>query len=317
MRYMKNYLKTDHINFSYKLLLNIVCGLLLLYSSPTMSQDLQLAGFSFTRFPGAKVMDSQLNQEVEVNEYNFFLNLPKQLKNGKTVLINGLQYQLVTLFTDNDLNLGLDGRNLHLIGYRLTALHQLANNWRVLISLNPTLSSTFDTALEGDDFLFNGTLQFTKKKSDRLSYGGGVTLTPIFGEPILIPTLQLTYSSENDKLHVLLPRRITYDRYFGKITVGLEFATNGSRYNVNYSRTNFLNDIEPVDKLTYTRMVFGPSLSYRMGKVIQLEASGGITVARRGELQGDAFEDENYDIANGPFFRFGIAIAPPKKDSDQ
>lgn len=298
---------------SHKPLLYIVCGLILLCSSPTLSQNLQLAGFSFTRFPGTAVKDSPLNQEIEVNEYNFFLNFPKQLKNEKTILIHGLQYRLVTLSVDNDLNLDLDGQNLHLIGYRLTALHQLSNDWNVLVSLNPTLSSTFNNALEGDDFLFNGALHFMKKKSDRFSYGGGIAFTSRFGEPILIPTLQLTYSAEKDKLQVLLPRGITYDRYFGKFTVGLQLAASGSRYNVNYARTNVLNDIEPVDKLAYTRVIFGPTLSYRIGKVIQLEACGGITAARSVELQGDLLENENYNKSNGPFFQFGIAIIPPKK----
>jgi hypothetical protein len=132
----------------------------------------------------------------------------------------------------------------------------------------------------------------------------------------LIPTLQLTFSTENDKLQILLPRRIAYDHYFGKFTAGLQIAASGSRYNVNYTRTNSLNDIEPVDKLAYTRVVFGPTLSYRVSKVIQLEASGGISVARRVELQGDLFEDENYNIANGPFLGFGIAIVPFKKDNN-
>ena len=304
------------MTFSYRPLFHIVCGLLLLGSSPAWSQDLQLAGFSFTRFPAAGIADSPLDQEVEVNEYNFFLNLPKRLKNEKTILINGLQYQLVTTFTDNDLNLGLDGQHLHLIGYRVTAFHPLANNWRALISLNPTLSSTFNTALEWDDFLFNGLLQFVKKKSDRLSYGGGIAFTSRFGEPIFIPTLQCTIRSENSKLQVLLPHSITYDRFFGKFTAGVQMAASGSRYNVNYSRTNFLNASEPVDKLAYTRVVIGPSLSYRIGKVIQLEASGGVTVARRVELQGNLFDDDNYDIANDQYFRFGIAIIPPKKETN-
>lgn len=304
------------MTFSYKPLWHIVCGLLLLGSSPALAQDLQLAGASFTRFPTADIAGSPRNPQVEVNEYDFFLNLPKQLKNEKTILIHGLQYRLVTPFADNDLNLGLDGQNLHLIGYRLIVLHPLANEWKVLVLLNPTLSSTFNTALEGDDFLFNGMLQFVKKKSDRFSYGGGVAYTSRFGEPIPIPTLQLTFSSKNSKLQVLLPRRIAYDRYFGKFTAGLLVAVSGSRYNVNYTRTNAFDVIEPVDKLAYTRVVFGPSLGYRMGK-IQLEASGGITVARQVELQGGLFEDENYDIANGPFFRLGIAILPPKEGNSR
>ncbi|MEM9831123.1 MAG: DUF6268 family outer membrane beta-barrel protein [Bacteroidota bacterium] len=281
-----------------------------------MSQDIQLAGFSYTRFPSAEVKDTRLNQELEVNEYNFFLNLPKRLKNEKTVLINGLQYRLVTPFVDNDLNLGLDGQNLHLIGYRFTVVHQLSDSWGAVVSLNPIISSTFNVALEGSDFLLNGTMHFMKKKSDRLSYGGGIALTARFGEPMLIPTLQLNYKTEKDRFRILLPSYITYDRFFGKLTAGLLVAVNGSRYNVNNSRTNPLNEIEFVDMLAYSRVVLGPSLSYRMGKFLRLEALGGMTLARRVEHQSDLLEDQNYDIANGPFFRLGIAIVPPNKDDN-
>lgn len=298
----------------YKPLLNTICGLLLLNGSTVMSQDLQLAGLSYTRFSNAEVLDSPLNQNVEVNEYNFFVNLPKTLKNENTILINGLQYRLATPFLDNDLNLGLKGQQLHVIGYRFTALHQLEHKWRVLVSLNPTLSSTFNTALEGDDFLLNGTLHFVKEKSDRFAYGGGIALTSSYGLPRLIPTLQLTFRSENARFEILLPRHITYDYYFKKITVGLQMAVSGSRYNANYSRVNSLNEIKQVDKLSYTRVIVGPTINYRIGSFIQLEASGGITIARRVGLQDDSLDYENYDIANRPFFQFGIVIVPPKKD---
>ena len=74
--------------------------LLLLSSSQVMSQDIQLAGLNYTKFSNAEVLDSPLHQKVEVSEYNFFLNLPKPLKNDKTILINGLQYRLATIGWD-------------------------------------------------------------------------------------------------------------------------------------------------------------------------------------------------------------------------
>lgn len=302
---------------SHKPLLNMVCCLLLMSCSTAISQDIQLAGFSYTRFPGAEIKDSQLNQELVVNEFNFFLNFPKPLNNKKTILVNGLEYRSMAPSGDNDLNRDLDGQNLYVIGYRLTALHQLQNDWRVLISLNPTLSSSFNTALEGNDFLLNGALQFVKKKSERFSYGGGIALTSRFGEPKLIPTLLLKFSSEKNQLHVLLPRDISFDHYFGKFIAGFQIMTSGSRYNVNYTRTNSFQDIEPVDKLAYSRIVLGPSLRYRVGKAIRLEASGGITVARRVELQGNPSYDVSYETANGPFFRFGIVVVPSKNDTDR
>ncbi len=299
----------------HKSLLNIVCGLLLISSIPAMSQDLKLAGFSYTRFPSTDIVDSRLNQSLQVSEYNFFLNLPKPLKNKKTFLIHGFQYRLVVIDGDNDLRFGLDKQNLNLIGYRLTALHQLKNDWKVMVSLNPTLSSTFNKALERDDFLFNGLFQFIKKKSERLSYGAGVAYISTFGEPAFLPTLQLTYKSKKDKFQILLPHHITYDHHFGRFTAGLQLSASGSRYNVNNSRTHSLNSFELVDQLAYSRVIFGPSLRYRIGKVIQLEASGGFTVGRRAELQGDLYEEVDYDINNGFFLQFGISVLPPKKNN--
>jgi hypothetical protein len=195
-------------------------------------------------------------------------------------------------------------------------MQKFKNGWGILVSLNPTLSSAFSATLEGDDFLLNGALQIFKRKSENLSYGVGVAYLPTFGQPGFIPTVQIRFKSENDQLQVLLPRHFTYDHYFGKLTAGLRMEASGSRYNVNYTRTNFPDVIDPVNRLTYSRISLGPSISYRVGKVILLEVSGGITVARRVEFQGNLVEDDNYEISNGPFFRFGVAIVAPKKNSD-
>ena len=48
-------------------------------------------------------------------------------------------------------------------------------------------------------------------------------------------------------------------------------SVDGSLYNVNYDRTNGLNNLEPVDKLAYTRVILGPELSYRVGKLLKMK----------------------------------------------
>ena len=296
-----------------RIIVRLFSGILLLSCISIRAQDLQLAGFSFTRLPGAGVKDAPLNREIEINEYNFFVNLPKPLKNEKTVLVNGLRYTLVTPFANNDVTINIDDQNLHLVGYSLMVLHQLKNQWALLILLNPALSSTFNQPLESDDFLLNGTLQFIKKKSERISYGGGMLATSRFGDPILLPTIQLTLQSEKTKLKVFLPQSISYDYLLGKFSAGIQVAVDGSLYNVNYSRTSVLNEVQPVDRVGYTRVVFGPSFRYRLGKMIRLEASGGLSLAQQIELQGNLFEDDTFELDNGTFFQFGIAVVPPQK----
>lgn len=285
----------------------------LLTGSQAISQDFQLSGVSVAQFPEAQITGSSSKEEIVVNEYNFFLNLPVKLNKDKTTLINGFQYKLVTLYADGGVNSGLDEERLHLISYRLNVLHQLANKWTMFISLNPTLSSTFNTQLEGEDALFNGAFILMKKKSDWFSYGGGVAYTASFGEPTFVPTVQLTLSSENDRLNVLLLRRITYDRYFGKFTAGVQASVGGSYYNINHEVTGTNNDLEFIEKLVYSRVLLGPVLRYRLSENIKLETTGGIVIARKADLQGEPFNEENYEIANGFFFKVGIVLVPPQK----
>ena len=224
-----------------------------------------------------------------------------------------MEYKLVTPFSEND-RIGIDGENLHLVGYRLMMLHQIKNDWRIIALFNPVVSSTFSTALENDDFLFNGALQFIKKKTEKLSYGGGLMFTSRFGNPILLPTLRLTLSSDKSKFQIILPTGITYDLLFGKLTAGLQASVDGSLYNVNYTINSGNGNLEPVDKIAYTRVLVGPSISYRFGKIFQFSADTGITLARKLELESDVFEDQTNDVENAPYFRFGIAIVPPAKD---
>lgn len=276
--------------------------------------QVEFAGFSYSHFPSSVIGEDPSIQEVELSEYNFFLNLPKKLKNNKTILVNGLQYKLVTPSSDDNFDLITGSRQeFHVIGYQLIILHQMANNWQFQLMANPSLSSAFNTDLENDDFLFNGTIQFIKQKSDGFSLGGGIVFTSRFGKPRFLPALQLTVANSRSELKVFLPSQITYERFYGKVTAGLQIAVDGSRYNYNVYRINDNDELELVSNLGYTRTVVGPTLKYRIGKMIQLEASGGLVVSRRIELQGDEFDNEIFDIENGPFFQTGISLVLPKK----
>lgn len=291
----------------------IVYGVLLLCSSSVRSQNLQLAGFSVTRLPGSEIVGLPLNQKIETNEFNFFINIPKPLKNEKTIIINGLKYRLITPFVDNEEIQRFDGQNLHLISYQLTIAHKLANQWLGLIVMNPTLSSTFNTSVERDDVIFPGAVQFIKNKSDNFSYGFGIARTARFGEALIIPTLQLTKSYQKSTLKIVFPRQVSFDYHFEKFDAGLQFSISGSEYNANYSITTSSDIEQPIDRLAYSRIILGPRFSFRVGKILLLEASGGFATARSIDLRGDQIEDEKYDIKNGAFFQFGVALVPPKK----
>jgi len=282
-------------------------------STQLYAQSLQLGGLSFTRFPNADITDSPFNQSVETNEYKFFINIPAQLKNDRTILVNGLTYSAVTPFAENDLNNSIDRQNLHLVDYQLILIQRLKKEWTGIVVLNPALSSTFNTWLESDDLIFNVTLQLVKMKSKDFNYGFGVARTARFGESRFLPILQLTKANKNSTLQVFLPRQISYDYHFGNIDVGAQISVEGSEYNANYSVLNFNNFEVPVDKLAYSRITFGPKLSYSLNDLVRIEVLGGLVAKRSIELQGNSLNDENFEIENAPFFQFGLILVPPKK----
>jgi len=279
---------------------------------PVSAQNFQLAGFSFTRMPGAQIIDSPENQVIKTNEYNFFVNIPLSLKNEKTIFINGIQYKAVTPFSENDL-ISIDGQNLHLISYRFTVVQAFKKNWLGALVINPTLSSTFNSMLERDDLIMSGAIQFSKQKSDNFSYGFGIARTTRFGELLILPTLDLTKKFKKSTLRIALPRHVLFDYNFGKVDAGFQVALDGSEYNVNHSELNEANEGEPVDKFAYSRILLGPKIGYHLKGMIRLEVSGGIVSNRSIELNGELFRNEIFEVAGAPFFQFGIVLIPPKK----
>lgn len=279
-----------------------------------VAQKLPLAGFTVTRFPAADVKDSDINQQVEVNEYSLFINLPQKLKNDKTILVHGLQYRLTNPFSNNDTTLGFDGQDLHFVGYRLTALHKLKNDWKLLVVLMPLLSSSFSSPVDGNDFLFNGGVQFLKEKNKNFTYGGGFLVSTRFGRPLVLPAIQLTYTNERSDLVVQLPLLAAYEyKIWKNLGVGVQAGVNGAFYNVDYAVTD-LNGLQTeVDRVSYSRVIAGPRVSYRFFDVFQLEASVGITAARNFELVSSATDDIDREAENNLYFRFGLVIYPSKQ----
>lgn len=278
-----------------------------------ISQELKLAGVNFTYFPQASV-DEELNNNPQftLSESKFFVNLPKPLKNGKTIIINGIDYSLLSVNAENNAGGELEFDNLHTIGYRLAVVQELKNNWRGIISLMPTLSSSFNDELEGDDFLFNAVIQFVKEKSETFSYGFGVIFTSRFGEPLVLPSLSLLKETDRQKLEILLPTFLSYHLLRGNVAFGLKLAVSGSRYNTGFGVEGDVNIPQLIDQIQYSRGTFGPDISYRLNSLILLELSGGMTFNRTFEITQIGLADLDYSIENGPFIQFGISLSLKK-----
>ncbi len=277
------------------------------------AQDTKLAGFSYCKFTDAKIHDIPQDLKVRLDEYRFFFNIPKVLKNEKTTLINGLHYSMVKPIIGNDTIIGLNRESLHIVGYRFIVLQKIQKKWAAIVYINPILSSSLNDPLSSKDFIFNGSVQLVKKVSEGLAYGFGIARNARLGEPLYLPTLMFRKTSKKSKLNILLPNMISYERFYGKFALGIKAEVSGSLYRVNSTRINAQNEPQTLEKLSYFRAVIGPKIEYKITELIRLEVFGGTTVARRVDALGDEFGTESYNVVNSPFFQIGLFVVPSEK----
>lgn len=279
-------------------------------TSMVQSQEFKLAGFSWGYYPSSPVKESQFNQEVQLNEYEVFFNLPKKLKNNKTIFINGLSYAAVAPKADNDSLQNIDGLNLQVLGYKFMSIHKMRASWSGVIVINPALASAFNGPLEEDDFIFSTALYAFNKKSDRFTYGFGLARSFRFGNPIFLPIFKTTAKLKKHNIDLFFPQHLKYEYHLGKLEIGLSMRVNGSLFNTNYLN---VGSADVVDKIAYSRILLGPTVEYKIGRMVKLSAQAGLAAARSMVLQNTMIDDIDLDVENGPFFGISINIIAPDK----
>ncbi len=294
-----------------------VLFVLLLTANGLFAQDFQLAGISYSNFSKTPIKGSPTNQEVSFQEFNFFAKLPIRFKNQKTVLMNILQYGLVqpTVYNSPLFLATEQQKNLHNVSLSMTLVQKLGKKWSIIAVFMPTLASDFKAPLSSDDLLLQGSLFASVKLNDKWSVGGGGLYTAQLGDPRFLPVVQMKYQHNKHLVNVLLPSFMNYlytvDKQ-EKWRLGLRLATNGGNFNVN--NRDFTEVIpNSINKTLYSRINVGAVVNFHVTKTVFLEASGGISVARKYKLQDPSKKEYNYNSENGRFFNVGIFITPPLK----
>ena len=291
-----------------KISLFLLCFVNILYS------QIQLAGVQYSNFLPAKITNANIGQEAGFQELGVFVHLPKKLKNGKTVLINGLDYgrgqSLLTDFPQFEER--KSNKSFQSISYSLTVLQAINPKWNLLIRIKPTIASDFKADLSGGDFLFLGTALATRKLGHNTVLGGGLAYTTQTGEPLVLPVIKFQNKNERHDLDMLLPSRIRYLQGIGAgntFSIGGQIQTNGGNYHISVTDQSASNP-RVFDRLIYSRTVAGLLANVRIRQAFFLELSGGYTIARAFKLQADDVPLLGFLIDNGPFFSVGVSFTP-------
>ncbi len=279
------------------------------------AQNFELAGFKFATYPKTSVQDLSSDVKFSFLEYNAFINIPTQLKNKKTVLINGIDYVWVqsSIHDVPDQFANEGGELFHALSYLLEVKHDFREKWSILGTLQPTLSGDFESEINEETFIFLGAALGKYRINEFWSIGAGAAYTMRFGEPTVLPLLLIDYNKGRHRVNSTLPAKFSYTVSLGNkegIRIGLLYMTNGGQFQM--SNTEVYNASE-IEKLSYSRANVSVNLTYRIINIIELSAGMGVSNRRQYRLFDNSGNINNFDLNQSSFLYLGIAVVPKKK----
>ena len=283
---------------------------IVLFANYTNAQDFKLANVKYANYPSSEIKNDSGSQEISFQEFGAFINFPKQLKNHKTILVNGFGYGFVEASLDNSLFSTNDNNDiLQTYYYQFYLLHQWNKKWNLTLNLTPTLASDFEAKLSSDDFIFQGAITATRKFNTKFKLGGGLAYSARLGSPQFIPLVNLHYKNNKYEINALLPIKAKYTYSLlpsDKLDFGVKYNLSGANFNVNSIDNN-------IDKINYSRANFGVVAQYQLTNMLRLEAFGGLSARGTYGIIDNDDTIYDFDSESAPFFSIGISLVPPKR----
>ena len=280
----------------------------------SFAQSNRLAGISYTYFPESSIKEEvPEDPKLTFNEIRAFFTIPKSYNDKATILINGLDYKLTYSLIDGERDLT---SKMHQLSYNFGLVQALENDWKVTTIIVPTIASGFEEGLDGDDFIMQAAVSFTKKKNKTFFYGLGLSVNTRFGEPLLMPLVQIRKIYDNSELNLILPASINY-RYdvSEKLKLGASLVVNGGQFNIHSEIAN--TNTKYYEQIDYSRVILGPKLIYRVNNLLILESFAGVAASRTFKLTDGDNSRFDFSLENGSFIQVGIYFFPKIKKEEE
>ena len=274
---------------------NLIYTLAIIFSLATFTtaQNVDIVSLSYTKLA-----------EQDVSEINFKILLPKQFKNKKTTIINGLEYHFVNSFFHRlPVEYQFDAR-LHEIQYTLGINQQFNDQWGIRIMARPTIASNFKHSLSTDDFFMQGSA-IVHKAVGNDKIGLGTAYTNGFGEPKLIPLVMYKHKTSHWNIDVLAPVKLNAMYVTGNIMFGMKAEFEGNQYHMQLNE-QVSEHIEKVDAIKFSRLNVGPTFGWKTNEGGRIEFSAGMAFNRIFKVVGLENNEKDFDLESGLFFKTGF-----------
>ncbi|MEO0814649.1 MAG: DUF6268 family outer membrane beta-barrel protein, partial [Myxococcota bacterium] len=218
------------------------------------------------------------------------------------VLLTGFSYRSFWLRSDEPQE--VDGAEvIHDLNVQVGAITPMARSWQLFTLASAGLATDFND-VDGSHFRYQLLGLAIYEINAEWTLGFGALSTNIFGDPLVLPSVQLTYRDSDWDIS-LSPPQLGRVRY--TLTEGLDVAWTtqviGNRFSLGAQ-----SPLE-VDSVVYSLGDTGIALGFQLAGPLWFEAYGGATLFRLFELRDDANETiVNLDQMPGSIFRFSIGL---------
>lgn len=298
--------------FAYSISKIFTSGLFLLMPLVVSCQDFEVLSFKTAYYPKQRINESTLEGELGFLEWGVQIAVPQLLnKNKKTVFIHKFGYNQLTIESEGSLDIGFieKEKQYHVVYYSLGLVQALNTKWQLGAQITPTIASDFGEYLSDDDLLFQANLFLVRSKNKQLKYGFGLSYSTRFGTQLLLPMGIFKYNTKKVRLDMILPNRLEFmlKTKADKFSYGLLAGLNGGIFHNTSKATSSNNRIENVG---YSRLVVGPSLAWKVKKLINIHLYGGVVFGRKLDFIESDGELRNRSPQSTPFVGLGISFCP-------
>lgn len=286
----------------------IILAICCFLQAHAQKEEFNLAGISYTLNPAVNLKNPANDQlrevEMDISELKAFVVLPLRLKNGKTTLLVGADYTFLGGPLDNLPSDRKVDANLHALRATLGMNHKFSDYWGIKASLRPTFASDFSGSLASEAFTLQASAILTGITENGIRLGLGLAYTNSFGNPQMVPVLEVSYRTDRFDLIMVGPIQMALRYHFDDVFVGFRVDLQGNKYALNVEDQSV--NLAPIESVQFSRYNIGPTFAWKLSDGMRMQWSGGISVKRKLTATNVENSSVDYGLENGAFLKTSI-----------
>lgn len=260
-----------------------------------------MARLRYSFYPESKVDDAGDSINIGFQEIEAGITVPVRISD-KLAVLTGIYYAELTTSS----NIDEFSNDLHFISLNFTWAYLISEKNSLIFLFYPSVSSSLEDPINGDDFLIFWGAIFSRKVSEQFNYGIGAVYTPRLGRPMVLPIVRLNVLKENFYFEFNFPQLIQAKwNTSGTFSYGIKMALDGSQFSL--ADDAILRNSE-VNALNFSRTILGPEVDINIINNLYFTIHGGFVTNRRFNFISDNGPEQDINVGDTGFVSATLSL---------